>query len=84
MYLLLVEEHTHGNISKDTCISNSTMIIDVGALDKIGESVERLCHFLIDILFCPINLASLYMHFDNKDLIGKAWSMMYNEKSRSI
>ena len=37
MYLLLVEEQSLRNISKETCIANSTMIFELGALDKVGE-----------------------------------------------
>ena len=39
--------------SKKTCIASFTMISELGALDKVGEQVERLRNFLIDILFGP-------------------------------
>jgi len=39
--------------SKKTCIASSTMISELGALDKAGEQVERLRNFLIDILIGP-------------------------------
>ena len=29
--------NTLGNISKETCIDSSTMIFELGALDKVGE-----------------------------------------------
>ena len=36
-YLLLVEEQSLRNISKETCIASSTIIFELVALDKVGE-----------------------------------------------
>ena len=37
MYLLSVKEQSLRNIAKKTCIARSTMIFELGALDKVGE-----------------------------------------------
>ena len=38
----------------------------------------------MDILFWPKPLALVCIHFHSQDAIGRAWSMMYNEKSPHI
>lgn len=52
------------------------MIFELGALDEAGEYVEILQNFLIDILFWLKALASVCIHFDSQDAIGRAWNMM--------
>ena len=39
---------------------------------------------MINILFCPKQLALVCIHFHIQDAIGTAWSMTYNGKSRHI
>ena len=39
---------------------------------------------MIDIIFWPKPLASVCIHFDSQDVIGRAWIMKYNGKSRHI
>ena len=39
---------------------------------------------MIDNLFGPKPLALVCIQFDNEDVVGMGWSMMYNRKSRHI
>ncbi|PHT32935.1 hypothetical protein CQW23_29272 [Capsicum baccatum] len=54
------------------------------ALDKAGEEVEWLQNFLNDIPYWPKPVAPVCMHCDSQVTISRAWSMMYNGKSRHI
>ena len=39
---------------------------------------------MIDILVWPKPFTLVCIHFHSQDVIGRAWSMMYNGKSRHI
>ncbi|PHT63941.1 hypothetical protein T459_32239 [Capsicum annuum] len=54
------------------------------ALDKAGEEAEWLQNFLEDISYWPKPLALVCIHCDSQAAIGRAGSMMYNDKSRHI
>ena len=70
--------------SKQTGIARSTMESELIALDKAGEEAEWLRHFLEDIPFLPKPVRPICIHCDSQTPIGRAWSFMYNGKSRHI
>ncbi|PHT43417.1 hypothetical protein CQW23_17442 [Capsicum baccatum] len=54
------------------------------ALDKAGEEAEWLQNFLQDISYWPKPVAPVCIHCDSQATIGRAGSMMYNDKSHHI
>ena len=64
--------------SKQTYISRSTMESEFIALDKAGEELEWLCHFLEDMPMWMKLVTSICIHCDSKLVIGRAQSHMYN------
>ena len=54
------------------------------ALDKCGEEVEWLRHFLEDIPRWPKPVPLICIHYDSQSSIGRAQNSMYNDKSRHI
>ena len=54
------------------------------ALDKVGEEVEWLRHFLEDIPMWPKPVPTICIHCDTQSAIGRAQSHMYNCKSQHI
>ena len=54
------------------------------ALDKCGEEVEGLCHFLEDVPRCPKHVPPICIHCDSQFSIDRAQNNMYNGKSRHI
>ena len=54
------------------------------ALEKCGEEVEWLCHFLEDIPRWPRAVPPICIHCDSQSAIGRAQSSMYNGMSRHI
>ena len=54
------------------------------ALDKCGEEVEWLRHFLEDIPRWTKQVPPICIHSDNQSAIGRAQSNMYNGKFRHI
>ncbi|RVX20813.1 Retrovirus-related Pol polyprotein from transposon TNT 1-94 [Vitis vinifera] len=70
--------------SKQTVIARSTMESEFIALDKYGEEVEWLRHFLEDIPRWSKPVPPICIHCDSQSAIGRAQSNMYNGKSRHI
>ena len=70
--------------SKKRCITRSTMESNFIALDKAGEEVEWLRHFLEDIRMWPLPMPVVCIHCGSQSSIGRAQSHMYNGKSRHI
>ena len=58
--------------SKQTCIARSTMESEFIALDKAGEEVEKLRHFLEDIPIWPQPVPVICIHCDSQSAIGRA------------
>ena len=54
------------------------------ALDKCGEEVERVRHFLKDIPRWSKRMPPICIHCDSQSIIGKAQNNMYYGKSRHI
>ena len=53
-------------------------------LDKCGEEVEWLHHFLEDVPRWPKHVFPICIHCDSQFAIGRAQNSMYNDKSRHI
>ena len=70
--------------SKQTVIARSIMKYEFIALDKYGEEVEWLRHFLEDIPRWPRPVPPICIHCDSQSTIGRAQSSIYNGKSRHI
>ena len=70
--------------SKQTIIAKSIMEYEFIALDKCGEEVEWLCHFLEDIPRWPKLVPQICIHCDSQSSIGRTQSSMYNGTSRHI
>ena len=51
------------------------------ALDKVGEEIEWLRHFLEDMPMWMKPMPFICIHCDSKSAIGKTQSHMYNDKS---
>ena len=68
--------------SKQTVISISTMESEFIALDKCGEEVEWLRHFLEGIPRWLRPMPPICIHCESQSAIGRAQSSMYNGKSR--
>ena len=63
--------------SKQTCIARSTMESEFIALDKAGEEVEWLRHFLEDIPMWPQPVPAICIHCDSQSAIGRVQSHIY-------
>ncbi|PHU01382.1 hypothetical protein BC332_31169 [Capsicum chinense] len=67
--------------SKQTCIAHFTMEFEFIALDKVSEEAEWLRNFLEDIPYWPKPVEPVCIYCDSQAAIGRAGSMMYNDKS---
>ncbi|GJU56758.1 retrotransposon protein, putative, ty1-copia subclass [Tanacetum coccineum] len=77
------EAATSWKSSKQTVIAKSMMKSEFIALDKCGEKAEWLRQF-VDIPRWPKPVTTINIHCDSQSTIGRAHSIMYNEKSRHI
>ena len=67
--------------SRQTVITRSTMEYEFVVLDKVGEEAEWLRNFLEDIPEWPRLVPTICIHCDNQATIGRAQSVLYNDKS---
>ncbi|PHT98119.1 hypothetical protein BC332_32944 [Capsicum chinense] len=65
-------------------VSRSTVESKFIALDKAGKQAELIRNFLEDIPYWTKPLAPVCIHCDSQVAIGRAGSMMYNDKSCHI
>ena len=70
--------------SKQTCIARSTMESEFIALDKAGEEVEWLRHFIEDIPMWPQPVPTICIHCDSQSAIGRVQSHIYITVSLDI
>ena len=70
--------------SKQIVIAQSTMESEFITLDKSGEEVEWLPHFIEDIPRLAKPMPAISIHCDYQSAIGKAHNIMYNGKSKHI
>ena len=69
---------------KQTVIIKSILEYEFLALDKCGEELEWLRHFLENILRWLKLVPPIYIHCDSQFAIGRAQNSIYNGKSRHI
>ncbi|GKC58374.1 zinc finger, CCHC-type containing protein [Tanacetum coccineum] len=69
---------------KQTCIAGSTMESEFVALAAAGKEAEWLRNLIHEILIWPKLIASISIHYDSATTLAKAYSQMYNGKSRHL
>jgi hypothetical protein len=69
---------------KQSCISHSTMESEFIALASAGKEAEWLRNMLYDIELWPQPMSAISIYCDSKATMSKAYSKIYNGKSRHI
>lgn len=69
---------------KQTCITHSTMESEFIALAAAGKEAEWLRNMLLDIKLWPQPMPSISLYCDSQATMSKAFSKVYNGKSRHI
>ncbi|XP_070025288.1 secreted RxLR effector protein 161-like [Nicotiana sylvestris] len=69
---------------KQTCITHSTMESEFIALAATGREAEWLRNLLLDIELWPQPMANVLLPCDSEATMSKAFSKIYNGKSRHI
>ena len=69
---------------KQTCITNSTMESEFVALAAAGNEAEWLRNFIYEIPLWPKPISSISIRCDSQATLAKAYSQVYNGKSRHL
>ncbi|GJW48571.1 zinc finger, CCHC-type containing protein [Tanacetum coccineum] len=69
---------------KQTCITGSTMESKFVALAAAGKEAEWLKNLLLEIPMWSKPIAHIFIRCDSAATLAKAYSQMYNEKSRHL
>ena len=69
---------------KQSCISHSTMESEFIALASAGKEAEWLRNMLYDIELWPELMSAISIYCDSQATMSKAYSNIYNGKSRHI
>nr|GEY08851.1 hypothetical protein [Tanacetum cinerariifolium] len=69
---------------KHTCINGSTIDSEFVALVAVGKEAEWLKNLLLEILLWSKPIAPIYIRCDSSATLAKAYSQMYNGKSRHL
>nr|GEX02246.1 zinc finger, CCHC-type [Tanacetum cinerariifolium] len=69
---------------KQTCITGSTMEYEFVALAAAGKEAEWLKNLLLEIPLWVKSIAPIYIRCDSDATLAKAYSQMYNGKSRHL
>ncbi|GKB71903.1 zinc finger, CCHC-type containing protein [Tanacetum coccineum] len=69
---------------KQTCITGSTMESEFVALATAGKEGEWLKNLLFEISLWSKPIAPIFIRCDSATTLAKAYSQMYNEKSRHL
>ena len=69
---------------KQTCITHSTMEAEFIALAATGKEAEWLRDLLLDIPFTADKVSTISIHCDSQATLARAYSRVYNGKSRHI
>ncbi|GJU62811.1 zinc finger, CCHC-type containing protein [Tanacetum coccineum] len=69
---------------KKTCITGSTMESEFVALAAASKEAEWLKNLLLDIPLWYKPITPIFIRCDNAATLAKAYSQMYNEKSRHL
>ncbi|GKB37637.1 zinc finger, CCHC-type containing protein, partial [Tanacetum coccineum] len=69
---------------KQTCITSSTMESEFVALAAAGKEAKWLRNLIHEIPIWPKPIAPIFIHCDSAATLAKAYSQMYNGKSRHL
>ena len=69
---------------KQTCITDSTMAAEFIALASASKEAEWLKDLMYEIPLFTKQLAHIYIHCDSQSTLARAYSHIYNGKSRHI
>ncbi|GJX79205.1 zinc finger, CCHC-type containing protein [Tanacetum coccineum] len=69
---------------KQTCITGSTMESEFVALAAAGKEAELLKNLLLEIPLWSKPITPISIHYDSVATLAKAYSQMYNGKSRHL
>ncbi|GJZ17036.1 zinc finger, CCHC-type containing protein, partial [Tanacetum coccineum] len=69
---------------KQTCITGSTIEFEFVALAAAGKEAEWLKNLLLEILLWSKPIAPISIHCDSAVTLEKAYSQIYNKKSRHL
>ena len=69
---------------KQTCITHSTMESEFVALASAGQEAEWLRDLLLEIPLASKNVSKVSIHCDSQATLARAYSEVYNGKSRHI
>nr|GEV72613.1 hypothetical protein [Tanacetum cinerariifolium] len=69
---------------KQTCITGSTMEFEFVALDVVGKEAEWLRNLIHEIPIWPKPIAPIYIRCDSAPTMARAYSQIYNGKSRHL
>ncbi|GJS16862.1 zinc finger, CCHC-type containing protein [Tanacetum coccineum] len=69
---------------KQTCNTDSTMEAKFVALVAAGKEAEWLKNLIYEILLWPKPISPISIHCDSVATLAKAYSQIYNEKSRHL
>nr|GEU68493.1 zinc finger, CCHC-type [Tanacetum cinerariifolium] len=69
---------------KQTCITGSTMEYEIIALSATDKEAEWLKNLLFEIPLWSKPIAPISIHCDSAATLAKAYSQMYNGKSRHL
>ncbi|GKC55221.1 zinc finger, CCHC-type containing protein [Tanacetum coccineum] len=69
---------------KHTCITNSTMESEFMALAIAGKETEWLRNLIYEIPLWPKPISPIFMQCDSATTLAKAYSQIYNGKSRHL
>ena len=69
---------------KQTCITDSTMVVEFITLTSTSKEAEHLCDLLREIPLWPKLVASRSIHCDNEASLARTYNQVYNGKSRHI
>nr|GEY22687.1 zinc finger, CCHC-type [Tanacetum cinerariifolium] len=70
--------------TKQTCINSSTIESEFVVLAAASKEAEWLRNLIHEILIWPKPLASIYIRCDSAPTMARAYSQIYNEKSRHL
>ncbi|MCI12219.1 G-type lectin S-receptor-like serine/threonine protein kinase RLK1-like, partial [Trifolium medium] len=69
---------------KQTCITLSTMESEFVALASAGQEAEWLKDLLLEVPLAKDNVSKVWIHCDSQATLARAFSEVYNGKSRHI
>ncbi|GJV65610.1 hypothetical protein Tco_1476438 [Tanacetum coccineum] len=69
---------------KQTCITGSTMEYEFVALGAAGKEAKWLRNLIHEIPIWPKQIAPIFIYYDSAATLAKAYSQIYNGKSRHL